>query len=209
MKARVKAKAGGKVMVRADRDRGQVSNGRGSTKGRKTKDQTTTSTSNATNASALPGVLLQPLVPVVDSRGWLTELFRSDVLEQAGMREAQPVMAYLSMTKPGITRGPHEHLVQTDLLAFAGPSDFEVILWDNRPASPTFGRRETFVLGASRPATLMVPPAVVHAYRNVGKVEGWVLNFPNRLYRGPGRIEPVDEIRHENDPKSRFKLEGK
>jgi dTDP-4-dehydrorhamnose 3,5-epimerase len=119
------------------------------------------------------------------------------------------MMAYLSMTRPGVTRGPHEHREQTDFFAFAGPSDFEVTLWDNRLGSPAFGRRETFVLGASRPATLIVPPGVVHAYRNVGKVEGWVLNFPNRLYRGPGRTEPVDEIRHEDDPGTRFETEAK
>jgi dTDP-4-dehydrorhamnose 3,5-epimerase len=118
-------------------------------------------------------------------------------------------MAYLSMTRPGVVRGPHEHREQTDFFAFAGPSDFEVTLWDNRAGSPTFGWRETFVLGASRPATLIVPPGVVHAYRNVGKVEGWVLNFPNRLYKGPGRQEPVDEIRHEDDSGSRFKVEAK
>ena len=117
------------------------------------------------------------------------------------------MMAYLSMTRPGIMRGPHEHREQTDFFAFVGPSDFEVALWDNRSGSPTFGRRETFVLGTSRPSTLIVPPGVVHAYRNVGPVDGWVLNFPNRLYRGPGRGEPVDEIRHEDDAYSRFKLE--
>jgi len=125
------------------------------------------------------------------------------------MAEAQPVMAYLSMTRPGVVRGPHEHRKQTDFFAFAGPSDFEVTLWDNRPGSPTFGRREVFVLGASRPATLIAPPGVVHAYRNVGKVEGWVLNFANRLYKGPGRTEPVDEIRYEGDPNSQYKVEVK
>ncbi len=157
--------------------------------------------------SALPGVRLEPLCRLEDERGWLAELFRADALEEAGMKNVQPVMAYLSMTKPGVTRGPHEHRDQTDFFAFAGPSDFEVALWDNRRGSRACGQRETFVLGASLPATLLVPPGVVHAYRNVGNVEGWVLNFPNRLYRGPGRNEPVDEIRHEDDPDSRFKLE--
>jgi len=145
----------------------------------------------------------------VDSRGWLAELFRADVLEAAGMAQAEPVMAYLSMTRPGVARGPHAHREQTDLFAFPGPSDFEVTLWDDRPGSPTQGMRETFTLGANRPATLLVPPGVVHAYRNVGDVDGWVLNFPNRLYKGPGRKEAVDEIRYENDPQSRFKLEQK
>jgi len=170
-----------------------------------TKDKMTASGSTST----FPGVLLRPLVPATDSRGWLTELFRADVLEAAGMREAQPVMGYLSMTLPGVARGPHEHREQTDLLVFPGPSDFEVTLWDNRSGSPTFGRRESLVLGAGYPATLITPPGVVHAYRNVGKVEGWVINFPNRLYRGPGRREPADDIRYEEDPSSDFKVEVK
>ena len=164
--------------------------------------------STCTFTSTFPGVLVGLLSRSADPRGWLTELFRADVLEAAGMVEAIPVMAYLSMTKPGIVRGPHEHREQTDFFAFAGPSEFEVTLWDNRPGSPTFGRRETFVLGASRPATLVVPSGVVHAYRNVGNAEGWVLNFPNRLYKGPGRKEPVDEIRHEDEPDNRFKVEA-
>jgi dTDP-4-dehydrorhamnose 3,5-epimerase len=159
--------------------------------------------------SALPGVRIDLLSRFEDQRGWLTELFRSDMLEAAGVKEAQPVMGYLSMTRPGVTRGPHEHREQTDLLVFLGPSDFEVTLWDNRTGSPTFGRREAFTLGANRPATITVPPAVVHAYRNVGKVEGWVLNFPDRLYRGPGRRESADDIRYEDDPKSDFKVEAK
>lgn len=160
-------------------------------------------------SSAIAGVRLDYPSRHRDSRGWLAELFRADVLEAAGMRQAQPVMGYLSMTLPGVVRGPHEHRDQTDFLVFAGPSDFEVVLWDNRKDSPTFGRREDFVLGASCPATLVAPPGVVHAYRNVGKVEGWVLNFPNRLYKGPDRTEPVDEIRYEEDPNSEFKVEAK
>ncbi|MBM3332056.1 dTDP-4-dehydrorhamnose 3,5-epimerase [candidate division WOR-3 bacterium] len=161
----------------------------------------------STSASSFPGVRVELLAPATDSRGWLVELFRTDVLEAAGLGAARPVMAYLSMTRPGVARGPHEHADQTDFFAFTGPADFEVTIWDNRTGSPTFGRRETLVLGASRPATLIVPPGVVHAYRNIGKTEGWVLNFPNRLYRGEGRQEPVDETRHEDDPAGRFRLE--
>ena len=158
--------------------------------------------------AAIPGVLLQPLARAEDSRGWLTELFRADELEATGMRESQPVMGYLSMTRPGVVRGPHEHREQTDIFALAGPSDFEIMLWDNRSGSPTFGRRETLALGASRPAVLVIPPGVVHAYRNIGKEDGWVLNFANRLYKGPGRKEPVDEIRHEDDAGSPYKVEA-
>lgn len=143
-----------------------------------------------------------------DRRGWLIELFREDVLKESGQEGARPVMAYLSMTLPGVVRGPHEHREQTDFFAFIGPSDFEVTLWDNRFGSPTYRHRERLTLGASRPATLIVPPGVVHGYRNIGDVDGWVFNFPNRLYRGTGRQDEVDEIRHEDLPDSPFRLEN-
>jgi len=153
------------------------------------------------------GVFLSASRVATDQRGWLIELFREDVLKESGQEGARPVMAYLSMTLPGVVRGPHEHREQTDFFAFVGPSDFEVTLWDNRPGSPTYRQRERFVLGAGKPATLIVPPGVVHAYRNVGETDGWVLNLPNRLYRGAGRKDEVDEIRHEDDPESPFRLE--
>jgi dTDP-4-dehydrorhamnose 3,5-epimerase len=54
---------------------------------------------------------------------------------------------------------------------------------------------------------VIVPPGVVHAYRNVGTIAGWVFNAPNRLYAGPGKREPVDEIRHENQAESLYRLD--
>jgi hypothetical protein len=79
-----------------------------------------------------------------------------------------------------------------------GPSDFRLFLWDSRPESPTCGRRTVVVVGESNPMAVWVPPGVVHAYRNIGKVPGLVFNAPNRLYAGWGKQEPVDEIRHED-----------
>jgi dTDP-4-dehydrorhamnose 3,5-epimerase len=60
--------------------------------------------------------------------------------------------------------------------------------------------------GKDNPVLVIVPPGVVHAYKNVGEADAFVLNFPNQLYAGWGKKEPVDEIRHESDPDSRFKI---
>lgn len=155
----------------------------------------------------MPGVHVFELSRYEDSRGWLTELFRDDLMEDLRPGGIHPAMAYISMTRPGITRGPHEHREQTDCFAFLGPSDFEVSLWDNRMDSVAAGKVSRFVFGASRPAVLVVPPGVVHGYRNIGSVDGWVINLPDRLYRGRGRLLDVDEIRHEDDPDGRFRLE--
>jgi hypothetical protein len=51
-----------------------------------------------------------------------------------------------------------------------------------------------------------VPAGVVHAYQNIGDAEGIVINCPNKLYRGPGRRDEVDEIRHENDSETIFRM---
>src|SRR5262245_45638555 len=134
-----------------------------------------------------------------DERGWLCELFRADELP-AGLR---PQMAYISETKPGVTRGPHEHERQTDVFVFLGA--YQVDLWDNRPTSTTFQRHETVVIDANERMQLIVPPGIVHCYKNIGVKASLVVNCPDRLYKGPGRLEMVDEIRHEDDPQSPFK----
>lgn len=151
----------------------------------------------------IEGVVVKELKRYADDRGWLMELFRMDELEGW----LHPAMAYVSMTRPGIARGPHEHLDQADYFCFAGPSDFKVYLWDNRPGSPTYMNRMTLVAGESGPAMVIVPQKVVHAYRNVGDTEGLVINCPNRLFKGSGRKEPVDEVRYENDADSPYRLD--
>ena len=149
------------------------------------------------------GVVVRKLVRNLDSRGWLTELFRSDELDA----EFLPAMSYISSTNPGVCRGPHEHRDQADYFCFIGPSDFKLRLWDNRRDSETFLCRSTLIVGQDNPATVLIPAGVVHAYQNVGEVDGIVINCPNRLYRGAGRKEEVDEIRHENDADTVYRMD--
>ena len=148
-------------------------------------------------------LVVRPVAKHLDERGWLAELFRSDEIAP----EFLPAMAYISMTRPGIARGPHEHREQADCFAFIGPSDFKVYLWDIREDSPTRGVKQVIFSGADSPAVIIVPAGVVHAYKNVGGQDGIVFNAPNRLYAGEGRRSPVDEIRHEDEPGSSFMLD--
>ena len=150
----------------------------------------------------IQGVVVSDLRKFNDDRGWLTELFRHDELAA----EFHPTMAYISATRPGVTRGPHEHVDQADLFCFIGPSNFKIRMWDNRPDSNTFNHVMTLVVGIDDPKSVLVPAGVVHAYQNVGPDQGIVINCPNRLYAGPGKGQPVDEIRHEDDPDTIFKM---
>ncbi len=152
----------------------------------------------------IAGVVVRKLRKFNDSRGWLAELFRHDELAA----EFYPAMAYISSTNPNVTRGPHEHVDQADLFCFIGPSNFKLRMWDNREDSETFQYVMTVVVGEDNPASVLVPVGVVHAYQNVGQAEGVVINCPNRLYMGQRKREPVDELRHEDDPDTPYRIDG-
>jgi dTDP-4-dehydrorhamnose 3,5-epimerase len=149
---------------------------------------------------AIADVVVYPLKKFEDERGWLAELFRHDVIDE----EFYPAMSYLSFTKPGITRGPHEHVDQADLFCFIGPSVFKLRLWDNREYSPTYRGMMTLFAGADNAQAVIVPKGVVHAYQNIGPEDGMVINCPNRLYKGENYSEEIDEVRHEDDPGTIF-----
>jgi dTDP-4-dehydrorhamnose 3,5-epimerase len=151
----------------------------------------------------IEGVVFKSLRRFDDARGWLVELFRDDELAEGD----RPRMGYVSETSPGVARGPHEHVEQSDYFVFVGPGDFKLYLWDARHHSPTYRRRQTVVVGESNRQAVLVPPGVVHAYKCISEQAGWVINCPNRLYAGEGRKEPVDEIRHENDADTEFRLD--
>lgn len=152
----------------------------------------------------IKGVDIRDLRKFGDDRGWLAELFRNDELS----KEFYPVMSYISSTEPGIRRGPHEHVDQADLFCFMGPSSFKLRMWDNRKDSETYNHLMTLVVGENNPKAVLVPAGVVHAYQNVGEVHGIVINCPNRLFMGEGKREKIDEIRHEDDPETRYRMEG-
>ncbi len=150
----------------------------------------------------IEGVIIKNLKKNLDRRGWLCEIFREDEVE--GFK---PVMSYVSITYPGVKRGPHEHREQTDYFVFLGPGNFEITLWDNRSNSPTYGNKMIFVGGVDNPISVKIPPGVVHGYKNISDERGMVINLPDKLYRGHGKREEVDEIRYENLKSTVFKID--
>ncbi len=148
----------------------------------------------------IKGVIVKKIKKYSDKRGWLAEIYRHDEID------CLPAMSYISETYPGVVRGPHEHVYQTDVFVFLGPGEFELYLWDNRKTSPTYKEKVKIKLGKNNPATVVVPPGVVHGYKCVSQVPGWCINLPDKLYAGLGKNNQVDEIRWEEDPASPFKI---
>lgn len=148
-------------------------------------------------ASEIEGIIIKNLVNHADSRGRLVETFRIDELPE-GVR---PVMSYVNFTKPGYWRGPHEHRERIEIFAFPGPGNLTVTLWDNRPDSPTFGEKVSFIAGEKDPLLLIIYPGIVHVVDNsIGNDDALLINYPTTLFKGWGRTEEfTDEIRYEND----------
>lgn len=145
-------------------------------------------------------VKIKKLEKYDDERGWLMEIYRDDELDY------QPVMGYVSATKNGVVRGPHEHKEQSDCFVFLGPGNFELYLWDNREDSPTNGENIKIEVGENNPTMVIVPPGVVHGYKCVSKEDAYCINLPDKLYKGEDKKQEVDEIRWEKMEDSPFKI---
>jgi dTDP-4-dehydrorhamnose 3,5-epimerase len=146
-------------------------------------------------------VIIKNLNKFEDERGWLTEVYRNDEMDY------RPVMSYVSVTKPGISRGPHEHKEQTDFFVFVGPGDFALYLWDNRETSETYGQKQIIEAGEKNPVAVLVPPGIVHGYKCISEKPAYSINLPDKLYAGEFKKSEVDEIRWEHDQNSPFKID--
>ena len=146
------------------------------------------------------GVIIKQITKNNDDRGWLAEVFRRDELE------FDPVMSYISLTNPGVIRGPHEHVAQSDCFIFLGPGTFRLHLWDRRENSATKGEAVEIEVGENNPIVVTVPPGVVHGYKCISDIPALSINMPDRLYRGINKAEEVDEIRWEKDENSPYKI---
>lgn len=148
----------------------------------------------------IKNVIIKKLNKNIDERGWLAEIFRNDEIDY------DPSMGYISVTKPGIVRGPHEHKEQSDCFVFTGPGNFMVYLWDRREDSETKSEKMEIEVGENNPSLVIVPPGIVHGYKCVGDKDAYCLNLPNRLYKGERKQEEVDEVRWELDNNSPYKI---
>ncbi|MCX6796445.1 MAG: dTDP-4-dehydrorhamnose 3,5-epimerase family protein [Candidatus Falkowbacteria bacterium] len=145
-------------------------------------------------------VVIKKIKKIEDERGWLAEVFRNDE------KNYQPIMSYVSFTKAGVIRGPHEHQHQSDYFIFIGPGNFELHLWDSRPGSETEGEYVKMVVGEEEPVAVIVPPGVVHGYKCFSENGAYTFNLPDKLYQGKNKAEEADEIRWEQDKDSPYKI---
>ncbi|MBL0156918.1 MAG: dTDP-4-dehydrorhamnose 3,5-epimerase family protein [Bryobacterales bacterium] len=138
-------------------------------------------------------VKVAPFALWPDDRGYFLEVARiGQGLVKDYPFETTQVSA--ALTYPGAIKAFHHHQHQTDVWAVV-QGLFQVALVDLRPASPTFGVKNTLYVGQMRPWQIQIPPGVGHGYKVIGTSPAMLVYLTDRLYN------PADEgrIAH-NDP---------
>jgi dTDP-4-dehydrorhamnose 3,5-epimerase len=114
----------------------------------------------------IPGVKLIKPVRHIDSRGFFSEVFRDDALQEYGIRVHFVQDNHSLSAARGVIRGLHFQtppFAQAKLLRVTSGSVFDVAV-DIRWGSPTFGRHIAAVLSASEWNQIFVPEGFAHGY---------------------------------------------
>lgn len=138
---------------------------------------------------AIEGVVVKPLKRIIDSRGWLMEIFRSDWPEFQKFGQT-----YMTTCKPGVVKAWHYHKIQYDhFVPIRGKA--LIGLFDARDSSKTKGVLQEIEVDESSPKFIRIPPLVYHGFTPLDDNEIWVINTPTELYN----YSQPDEFRLEWD----------
>jgi len=124
----------------------------------------------------IDGVRFKELRVIPDERGYLMEMLRAD--DEIFLKFGQ---VYLSAVYPGTVKGWHYHKVQTDYFTIV-KGMVKVVLYDDRPDSPTRGEVNEFFMGEQNPLLITIPPGVLHGMKAIGAEPGFLINCPTEPY---------------------------
>lgn len=123
------------------------------------------------------GVVIRPAVTQTDDRGTLCEIFNPSW----GVHPAPLTYVYQFTIRPGRIKGWHAHHLHDDRI-FISQGTLRVVLYDDRPDSPTY-RMVNEIYRTEHHRTVMVIPAYVyHAHQNIGATDALLISMPTRLY---------------------------
>ena len=123
------------------------------------------------------GVIIRPLPTHVDDRGSVCELFDP----RWGWHPDPLVFSYTFTIRPGVVKGWNLHREHEDRYVIL-QGDMNLVLFDPRDESPTFGEVCVITLSGRQRCAINVPINVWHADHNIGETDVVAINFPTRPY---------------------------
>jgi dTDP-4-dehydrorhamnose 3,5-epimerase len=136
----------------------------------------------------IDGVVVTPLKQILDERGKVMHMLRSDdaVFKQFGE-------IYFSCVYPGAIKGWHLH--KKMILNYAVPhGNIKFVLYDDRADSPTKGELQELFLGVDNYYLVTVPALVWNGFKGVGTDMAIVANCASICHAGNEiiRKDPFD-----------------
>ena len=136
----------------------------------------------------IDGVVIKPLQKISDERGCVMHMLRSDdpVFEKFGE-------IYFSLVYPNVVKGWHLHTKMT--LNYAVISGMiKLVLYDERPESPTRGEIMEIFIGEDNYSLITIPPNIWNGFKGVGTKSATVANCSTLPYdpKEIKRLDPLD-----------------
>ena len=133
----------------------------------------------------IDGVIIKPLGIIPDERGMILKMLRSDDKDYKGFGEM-----YFSTIYPGVVKGWHIHKKMTLNYAVIHGM-IKLVLYDDRPNSPTKGELQEIYLGRENYKLVTIPPMVWNGFKGVGTEPATVANCSD-IVHDPEEIQRLD-----------------
>ena len=136
----------------------------------------------------IDSVLIHPLKKISDERGKIMHMLRADDPHFIGFGEI-----YFSVVYPGVVKGWHLHQKMT--LNYAVVTGMiKLVLYDERPESPTRGELMEIFIGDDNYQLVKIPPLVWNGFKGIGTIPAIVANCASLPHdkNEISRLDPFD-----------------
>lgn len=141
------------------------------------KDVQTVTAEGKPTAPLIHGVTFKEVKTHVDERGYVCETYDS----RWDWHPDPLLFSYVFTIRPGVVKGWGIHKKHEDRY-FILFGRVKVVLYDERPDSPTKGMVNEIYLSEYNRRLMNIPIGVWHADENVGEKEAVIINFPTIAY---------------------------
>jgi dTDP-4-dehydrorhamnose 3,5-epimerase len=135
----------------------------------------------------ISGVNIQPLRQILDERGKIMHMLRATDSHFVSFGEI-----YFSWVYPGAVKAWHIH--ERMILNYAVPlGKIKLVLYDDRPGSPTCGEIQEIFIGPDNYQLVTIPPLVWNGFKGVGTIPAMVANCAS-IPHDPQEIRRLDPL---------------
>jgi dTDP-4-dehydrorhamnose 3,5-epimerase len=125
----------------------------------------------------IDGVVIREARTQTDARGTLCEIYHPDW----NVHPDPLTYVYQFSIRPGMVKGWHIHHLHDDRI-FISQGEVLVVLYDDRPDSPTYQMVNEIYRSEHHRSVMVIPRFVFHAHRNVGDRDALMISMPTRQY---------------------------